>query len=751
MRHCRSRLHRATLLALRAALLPLLAATTPALAASGTAAAASARLEEVVVTANRRDQSLQDVSGAVSVLGGEELALRGYDRLDDYIDSQPGVTLFQPLQNRATISTRGINTDIGDTQLTQEPTALYVDEMHMVPPYAALVMPDLRMYDIERVEVLRGPQGTLYGSGSLAGAVRVITRKPDATGFAASVRADAADVAHAGLRQRYSGMVNIPLVDDRLALRAVAYVRDEPGWVRNIGTGARNSNDDWGGRVALRWRPADRWLVDATVMHQDSEPEDADAWDASLGKFIRKTDINEGRKAELTQGSLRIAWDTGSGEVVSATNVQRTETGWIVQGPDAGPLGSLVNQSAPARSDILSQELRLVDRRGRWTWTAGAFAQAVDYDLPFNLGFTNLQAFVNGIVPGLLDGNSLLREDGDTESEEQALFADGTLELSDAWSITAGARVFRTESRFEATDRFLFDLDTLTPLTLPPFDNRTSDDAVSWRLVAAWQPDERRHLYLNLARGYRVGQVNPSFGPNPVDPDDVVIPAGYDHDETINYEVGFRTRWLDERLVVNGALYYIDWRDVQVDALRPSDQINFIANAGDALSRGLELELALAVTARLNVSANIAFQDAEIESQTARQAFLSGALEGDTLPGTADVLAAAAVDYLRPLPGGRELSAHLDLRYRSDSPNRFSNAPGTGLPNPSFASNADYLAINGSLALASGPWRATLYVENLTDNDDVILDTGAVATGNARNTQVTLTPRTVGLRLDYRF
>ncbi|MHA7817384.1 MAG: TonB-dependent receptor [Pseudohaliea sp.] len=749
MPHGRPRLCRAAPLAPHAALLPLLAATSSAIAASD--ATAGARLEEVVVTANRRDQSLQDVSGAVSVLSGEELALRGYDRLEDYVDSQPGITLFQPLQNRATITTRGINTDIGDTQLTQEPTALYVDEMHVMPPYAALVMPDLRMYDIERVEVLRGPQGTLYGSGSLAGAVRVITRKPDAGRFAASFRADAADVAHAGLRQRYSGMVNVPLVDERLALRAVAYLRDEPGWVRNIGTGARNSNDDRGGRLALRWRPAERWLIDAMVMHQDSEPEDADAWDAALGKFIRDTDINEGRQAELTQGSLRIAWDTGSGDLVSATNFQRTKTGWVVQGPDSGPLGSLVNRSTPASSDILSQELRLVDRRGRWTWTAGAFAQTVDYDLLFDLGFTNLQGFVNGIVPGLLDGNSLLREVSKTESDEQALFADGTYALSDSWSLTAGIRAFRTESSFQAVDRFLFDLDTLTPLALPPIDNRTTDDAVSWRLVAAWQPDERRHLYLNIARGYRVGQVNPSFGPSPVDPDDVVIPTGYDHDKTINYEVGFRTRWLDERLVVNGALYYIDWRDVQVDALRPSDRINFIANAGDAVSQGLELELALAVTARLNVSANIAFQDAEIESQTARQAFLSGALEGDTLPGTADVLAAAALDYRRPLPGGRELSARLDLRYRSDSPNRFSNAPGTGLANPSLAKNADYLAVNGSLGLASGPWRATLYVENLTDNDDVILDTGAVATGNARNTQVTLTPRTVGLRLDYRF
>ena len=252
-------------------------------------------MEEVTVTAMRREQHPNDISASLGVISNDEIMLQGLDVFEDYSRSQPGVALFQPVKNRSTFTIRGINTDIGETQLTQEPVAVYINDMPVTQPYAALVQVDMRLYDVERIEILRGPQGTLFGSGTLGGLVRVITRQPVLNEFEGSVRADWSDVDHAGFRQRYDAMVNIPL-GETAALRAVAYVRDEPGWVKNPALGTENSNDDWGGRMTLLWEPNERFRGKIEYMHQDSDPEDADTWDPDLGKFLRSAVITEERR-----------------------------------------------------------------------------------------------------------------------------------------------------------------------------------------------------------------------------------------------------------------------------------------------------------------------------------------------------------------------------------------------------------------------------------------------------------------------
>ena len=252
----------------------------------------SSIMEEVTVTAMRREQHTNDISASLGAISGEDIRLLGMDTFEDYSRSQPGVSMHQPVKNRSTFNIRGINTDIGDTQLTQEPVAVYINDMPVTQAYAALVQVDLRLYDVDRIEILRGPQGTLFGSGTLGGLVRVITRQPELGLFEGSVRADWGSVDQAGFRQRYDGMVNIPL-GDTVALRAVAYLRKEPGWVENDFLGTENSNDDWGGRMALLWQPNDRFSGKIEYLHQNSDPEDGDAWNPDVGKFKRDAIITE--------------------------------------------------------------------------------------------------------------------------------------------------------------------------------------------------------------------------------------------------------------------------------------------------------------------------------------------------------------------------------------------------------------------------------------------------------------------------
>ena len=170
-------------------------------------------IEEVIVTGERREQNINDVSSSLGVITNEEIMRLGMDDFMGFSRSQPGVVMHQAVRNRSTFNIRGINTDIGDTQLTQEPVGVYINDAPVSQPYASLVQVDLRLYDVNRIEVLRGPQGTLFGSGSLGGLVRVITNEPQMDAFEASVRVDAADVDRAGTRTRLDGMVNLPLTD----------------------------------------------------------------------------------------------------------------------------------------------------------------------------------------------------------------------------------------------------------------------------------------------------------------------------------------------------------------------------------------------------------------------------------------------------------------------------------------------------------------------------------------------------------
>jgi outer membrane receptor protein involved in Fe transport len=711
-------------------------------------------LEEVIVNATRRDLRLQDIGASLGVISNEEIMNWGMDDFLGYSRTQPGVIMHQAVKNRSTFNIRGINTDIGETQLTQEPVAVYINDMPVTQPYAALVQVDLRLYDIERIEVIRGPQGTLYGSGTLGGLVRVLTRQPVLGEFEGSVQVDWADVKHAGWRQRYDAMVNIPL-GENVAMRAVAYVRDEPGWVKNISLGTENSNNDWGGRLAFLWEPNDRFRGKVEFMHQDSDPEDGDAWNPDIGKFKRDTIITEERKAVFSQANLTLDYDFPDfATLTSSTNFQATKSNWFLQAGEIPGIGALLNETAPYDTDYFAQEFRLVSNTdGDFDWVTGLFyLDSETRDANFTFVLDGLADFVDSILgPGAGESDNFFTSQFSSRTKELAAYGDLTWHVNEQWSLSGGLRVFDSDSEYTDVNTEAFDFECLCYISLPPVYNKNSDSDITWRTVASYSPDDNRHFYLNISKGYRVGQVNPNFGPSFVDPEDVVIPAFYSPDESINYEIGSKTSLADGRLMLNLAAYYIDWTDVQADALRQSDQRNFIANAGDAESMGVEVELMGAPTDSLDFRIAMSWQNSEIVSISEENSFLSGAVKGDTMPGTADFLGAASLAYTWELASTRELVGRLGMQYVDESPNRFSNAPATGMPNPDFAINEAYTNVDAGLSLVDDRWTATLYVENLTNNDNIILDTGAVATASGENHYITLRPRTIGIRVNYVF
>jgi iron complex outermembrane recepter protein len=694
-------------------------------------------LEEIFVTANRREESLQDVSASVTAFSTADIERKGFDSFADFAGSVPGLTLNESVRNRGTFNIRGVALNTTGAN-TQDPVSVYINDTPVSDTFGAIVVPDLRLFDVERIEVLRGPQGTLFGSGSLGGTVRIITNKPDATRTEAAGRVDFGSTQGGAMRQRYDAMVNVPLIDDELAVRAVGYYRDEEGWVKNTTLGTKNSTKDWGGRVSMLWTPNDAFSLKAEVIHQDSNPEDGDSWNPALGKFKKSSSIPEGRKAALTNYSLTAAYDfVDFATLSSITTYQESKSASVGDSGDLFGVGlPVIGNSDPWDSKFFVQELRLVSNtQSRLEWVAGAFFIDRETFADYLIEVPGL----DNLLGGMIGSDAFFASPITTGSQEVAVYGDLTFKLTDALKLNAGLRKFRTEASYSEPNRNVLDFATFTYVNTS-FKNEGNDSDYTWRAGLSYDISDSAMVYGNVSKGYRVGQVNPNQGESFVNPGDLVIPESYAADYTINYELGAKTAWLDNRLIANLAVYYIDWRDIQIDGQRPSDMRAFITNAGAATSKGAELELSARPTDGLTLYTALTFQDAEITEVPTN--IIVPAAKGDVLPGLVDFKFSGGFEYRWDL-GANQLYVRADGQYLESSPNGL-RGDGT---NPYYAINESYENVDAAIGLVTRWGEVSLYGENLTNNDAYILNAGAPE----MNPINTLRPRTAGVRISVKY
>ena len=336
-------------------------------------------IEEIVVTATKRETSLQDTASAITAFTTQDLYRQGIENFDDFARQTPGTNLTGP-ENFQKFTIRSIQTAVGAASIgDQNPVAVYYDEVPVTT--FSVVTPDLRLYDMERVEVLRGPQGTSFGAGSLSGAVRIITNKANLDGFDASVRVEGASTAGGGIRQRYSGMVNVP-VSDSAALRLVGYVRDEEGWIDNVGTFGSppekdfNWSEDWGARASLRWEPNDRSALTFSIVHDDIEsPGSLQGENPALGDYTAAINELAGAWFENNHVNLTFEYDLPWAQLVSSST-------WAKQGKRSVLGGSalivlrvigikkpLWGSGTSFGAGSLSGAVRIITNQTRQTWT----------------------------------------------------------------------------------------------------------------------------------------------------------------------------------------------------------------------------------------------------------------------------------------------------------------------------------------------------------------------------------------------
>lgn len=691
------------------------AAGTPALAQEATAPVAPATtLDDLVVTATKRPQAVREIPGSVSAYDEQALATLGANQMADYLTRTPGVVFNQSVPGNSTAILRGVATTTGIAQ-AQGTTGYFIDDVPLTDPFYSAGIPDIDTFDVDNITVLRGPQGTLFGSASLGGAINYQARRPDLSNFDVHARGSYDAVAHGGDGYGAEAMVNLPVVSDQFAVRAVGVDRQDAGFVDNLGTGRTDANRTTvrGGRVLATFAPSDHTHINYLFLQQTEATRDAGAVDPTVGPFDKSTAVAEPFSYRTIIHNLRLDQDLGFA-TLTATATRHEKTFSSVQdysglAPSLAPVSFL--EGGSSKGDTF--EARLASASGhRLEYVVGAFYDSTDELVRDQL--TSPVATAAFGSPTLIDAPVKIR------GRESALFGEATYHLNSTLKATLGGRLFRTQ----------LSTDTVQDGPLAGGHSETfggsKETGFSPKASISWQPRADQMVYALVSKGFRFGGPNIAIDPN------FAIPKQFKSDSLVNYEVGARTNWFERRLQLDGTLFYVDWSNLQVTQTSPGG-FTYTDNAGKARSMGLEASAAWRATDDLTFSGAATILDAKLLRDFASaQGMVSS---GARLPGASRWQVSETATYVfrdaRFTP-----TVVLSHRY-------ISSAPGELTPDPPRQGgyNLFDLRVSGTI----DHLEITAFAENLGDARGV----STAMTSVHGPVQYLVRPRTVGVTLDY--
>ncbi|WP_165842944.1 TonB-dependent receptor [Phenylobacterium deserti] len=699
-------------------------------------------LDEVIVTASKREESVREVSGSVSAVSGEQLEALGAQGLADYVQRVPGVVFnqFQPGTSHVVI--RGVATSAGNVQ-GQGTTGYYINEVPLTEPGWTIVIPDVDAFDVDRVEVLRGPQGSLFGSASMGGVVNYIANQADASGFDAAAEGTLSQTRNADLGGSAKAMLNVPIIADKLAVRGVFAHRTEPGYLDNIGVGRNGSSDIsvTGGRVSVLFTPAEGSRLSWLSLYQKTEADDAPYRNPELGQFKRSTALLEPNETDFQVHSLRVDQDLGPATFTALAAYQKKSQDFLF---DYTPWRSAynadlgLNLTSPlyiesgGESEGKSLEMRVASNgEGPFRWLFGAMYFETDKFLYEQLGAQGAAAQFDAsplfgpgsgavIAPGGAIFNAFFT---DLKSKETALFGEATYAFVPQLELTVGGRLFKT--KIDSVSRQQgFSTYPGGPTASPTEDEQ---DGFSPKVSLTWIPNDDLRVYGLYSEGFRFGT------PNTQGLSTYPVPAGSGSDELKNYELGVRSDWLDGRLRVDATAFYIDWQDIQLRLLTP-DNFNYAANGGAASIKGLELSTSWRVTDRFDLQSNVTWMEARLD-EPLFILWYGTAPKGAQLPGSADWSVSTTAVYRFDAP--YEPTLLLSHRYLSEGISDLNSA----VPGVAVNEQGDYSLLDLRLSARFGSTTLTVFGDNLTDDRGV---TRTVPEANGLS-QGLVRPRTFGV------
>lgn len=522
-----------------------LAQSTP-LEGEPTQDADQAIVEEIVVTALRRDTLLQETPISLFAVSGRELADRGIDNVSDLMRASPGLTVIDQGPGQRRLVIRGIQS-AGESQV-----GLYYDEAPLgggapsTTNDAGLRMPEVRLVDVARIEVLRGPQGTLYGAGSMGGTVRVLFNKPSQE-YEAAADGSFEMVEEGDQNYQLNGMVNLPLLEDQLAIRGVFYYRDRGGYVDNLTLRREdiNEEDSRGGRVMLRYQPTDAMMLDASV-HLQRDDGYLAAWELPVGAYNTAVPTQLPVTDDFDLYNLTLNWDLDFATLTGVTSLFKRDLLVTVDASRLmgrfGPLG------APFRPGILNQpqdienrshELRLSSNSAdALTWTAGAYWEERD---AFTLTEQQLADQASGlpVEPRRVIFGRTIKD----VLEQRAVFGELSYDVNEALNLTVGGRYFDYSKSITGETTVGFAL-VGAPFPTPPTTVESDDGGWVSKLNVSYKIASDALLYMQASEGFRSGGANQIIGlPTALTP--------YEADSLWNYEIGAKTGWFGDKLTAN--------------------------------------------------------------------------------------------------------------------------------------------------------------------------------------------------------
>ena len=723
-------------------------------------------LQEIVVTAQRREEKLQDVPVSVSVVTAQDIQRLGAYGLDELAGHIPGLVLNNSSPGQSNASLRGIYAAAGDPTV-----ATYIDDVPIpqFPTSATFVgLPDPRFFDLSRIEVLRGPQGTLFGADSEAGAIRYITNPPRLDTFEGDANAQLSDTDGGGPNYLVGGMLNFGVIPDHMALRISTQDEYDSGYIDRVqstipfsGTTTQSDINDverFGVRIESLIRVNDNLDLTPSVYYQKAHLGDWNVFNNLLPEF--ETDFRGAGQPQndgFSLSSLTIRYHLNGATLTSVSSYfdrafdQVRDYSRYVLGllggegsPVAQPfLNDTFTNTVQEPSSRYSQEFRLAsdDKNSRLQWLTGAYYAHTKIEsdqIVVDPQFVTNEVAAFGGTP-LTNSNTLFLGDTQIETTEYAVFANATYAFSRAWSLEMGGRYFwNTRVNSETASGFFNGGVTVQP----PLS--TEENGLNPRVSLNFKPTENDLLYVSAAKGYRIGGPNQ---PIPVERCEADLhalgltapPASYGSDWVWSYELGSKNTFADGLLTINSALFYINWTNVQQEVPLEECGFGFTGNGGKAVSKGGETEFDLNPARGLTVRGSFSYTDATLQAAVPAL----GAQAGDPIEWVPKYTYSAGAEYQAPFGDGLTGYARGDFQWRSEAFRDFNPAL------PDYEEKA-YGVATARFGVERGQWDISLYGWNLF-NSQPILDMTFPSSNPVVYNDTTIQPRTIGLSFDRRF
>ena len=715
-------------------------------------------LQEVIVTATKREANLQNVPFSVSATSQAQIINSGAQDLVDLSRNIASFTVADLGPGQSQMAIRGISSGqvIRDQPGVKEQVGVYLDES---PISVALFTPDLELFDLDRFEVLRGPQGTLFGAGSEAGTVRYITHQPDLGRYEVMTDASFESVEYGSQGGMVRGAFNAPL-GDTAAVRLVLYYHHLPGFVDAIQPDGSvkqdvNDGDRTGARLSVLWKPNDQLSITPRVVYQNLTTNGFPRVDlynilanpyttvapVTIGNLQQYTQQREGLLDQFLLSDLKLDYNLGQMTLTSITSYTHREvrvlrdatqlTGSVTYDALGIPGQADVRLNSPlydrTKLNVTSEEVRLASNGAQTVdWLVGGFFQHVDRHYGQDLPTPGYDALVG--APSSAFGapaDTPFYSDLSYRLKQYAAFGEATWHMTNQWALTAGLRYYKFTEDKNLLFAGVFSAPTCVPGTggtgqpacvFGAVPASTDSSGTSPRFIVSYKPTDDAQLYAQAARGFRLGGINDPINLPLCSPTDKVVfgnNPNWKDEKTWNYELGAKTQWLDKRVTFNIDVFYSDIKDLQATTTAGTCSSRVVFNVPTARSEGVEMELFARPNLNWDFGLSASFIDAKLTSSVTSTlpdgtvTVVGGLQDGNRLPTAPKTQAAAYLGYTLPLADNRDLFANFTVQYVGSSFSQFENEqPGwgnicTGCPNAANPNAARLDAFGGPLSTSS--------------------------------------------------